>query len=96
MAKKILNDPSEGNKNLGVQNRGVGVIFNSPAKQQKEKEGYDFDTKDTKPFTLHFPANMFKALKFEICMEEGTTMRNVILQAIKDKYGEKYGEKYDF
>ena len=35
MAKKILKDPSEGNKNLG---RGVGALLNPVDNQKKEKE----------------------------------------------------------
>lgn len=86
MAKKILTDPSEGNKNMIPKTRGVSVLVSQPKKQQKEKDVNGFDTQNVKPYSLLIPEPMFEKLKYEICKEEKSSMRDVILNALKEKY----------
>ena len=88
MAKK-LNDPSKGNKNLGTQQRGLGMLINSePETPQKEKtSSKEFDTEDVKIYSLRIPTAMFDKLKYEIGRETKASMRDMILKAVKDHYG---------
>ncbi len=87
MAKK-LNDPSKGNKNLGSQQRGLGMLINSePEIQQKEKvSSKEFDTEDVKIYSLRIPTAMFDKLKYEIGRETKASMRDMILTAISNHY----------
>lgn len=88
MAKK-LNDPSKGNKNLGTQPRGLGMLINAePETPQKEKiSSKEFDTEDVKIYSLRIPSAMFDKLKYEIGRETKSSMRDMILKAVKDYYG---------
>ncbi|WP_232424883.1 hypothetical protein [Algoriphagus resistens] len=56
MATK-LNNPSKGNKNLGIKQRGLGMLIKSdPETQQKEKvSSKEFDTEDVKIYSLWIP-----------------------------------------
>lgn len=86
MAKKILKDPSEGNKNLG---RGVGALLNPVDNQKKEKEKNktsSFDTENVTSFTISIPTDMFEKLKYEVAKEKKATMRHLILEAIQEHY----------
>lgn len=87
MAKK-LNDPSEGNKNLGVNQRGLGMLLKSEnEKQQKEKRSTSgFDTEDVKIYSLRIPTEMHDKLKYEIGKETKASMRDLILTAIAKHY----------
>jgi hypothetical protein len=88
MAKK-LNDPSKGNKNLGNQQRGLGMLINAePETQQKEKtSSKEFDTEDVKIYSLRIPSAMFDKLKYEIGRETKASMRDMILKAVAEYYG---------
>jgi hypothetical protein len=88
MAKK-LNDPSKGNKNLGTQQRGLGMLINAePDTPQKEKtSSKEFDTEDVKIYSLRIPTDMFDKLKYEIGRETKLSMRDMILKAVKEYYG---------
>lgn len=88
MAKK-LNDPSRGNKNLGTQQRGLGMLINAePETPQKEKSSSkEFDTEDVKIYSLRIPTAMFDKLKYEIGRETKLSMRDMILKAVKEYYG---------
>jgi|TARA_R110002124_G_scaffold121667_4_gene280013 hypothetical protein len=87
MAKK-LNDPSEGNKNLGVQKRGIASLIDPSKKQQKEKETKkdQFDTVDVKQYSLLLPTWMYQKLKFDLAKEKESSIRNLILEAIQAHY----------
>jgi len=85
MAKKSLNDPSEGNKNLGGKTRGVGVMFSNSQNQEKASKK-SFDTEDVKIYSLRLPTDMYDKLKYDIAKEKKSSLRDLILKAVSEYY----------
>ena len=86
MAKKNLKDPSEGNKNI---RRGIEVLINPSDRQQKEKDENNitsFDTENVTPYSLRIPNDMYEKLKYDIAKEKKSSMRDLILKAVKEYY----------
>jgi len=81
MAKKNLKDPSEGNKNL----RGVGVLINPSEKKGKES-GESIDNDEVVMYSLRIPVYLHEKLKYEIAKDKKASMRDLILEAIKEYY----------
>lgn len=81
MAKKNLKDPSEGNKNL----RGVGVLINPSEKKEKESSE-SIDNDEVVMYSLRIPVYIHEKLKYEIAKDKKASMRELILEAIKEYY----------
>lgn len=83
MAKKNLKDPSEGNKNL----RGVGVLINPAEKNNREEErNQSIDNDNVVVYSLRIPVHIHEKLKYEIAKDRKASMRDLILEAIKEHY----------
>lgn len=83
MAKKNLKDPSEGNKNL----RGVGVLINPVEKTKKEEDSnQSIDNDNFVMYSLRIPVHIHEKLKYEIAKEKKASMRDLVLEAIKEYY----------
>lgn len=83
MAKKNLKDPSEGNKNL----RGVGVLITPVEKSKKEEESnHSIDNEEVVMYSLRIPVYLHEKLKYEIAKDKKASMRDLILEAIKEYY----------
>lgn len=81
MAKKNLKDPSEGNKNL----RGVGVLIN-PSEKKRKESGESIDNDEVVMYSLRIPVYLHEKLKYEIAKDKKASMRDLILEAIKEYY----------
>jgi hypothetical protein len=83
MAKKVLKDPSEGNKNM---KRGISVLLNSTESIPNNDSFEEADDEKYTHYNLKMPQQMMDKLKYDIAKNKKSSIKELILEAIQQYY----------